>query len=133
MNYYIVKKGDTLWGISRKFNITVKKIAEINELDTSMIHKIRIGQKIYINEKNKINAEVVLKIILLDLSFKSIPKGTVKLEYDDKSKEIIFKDGVIYNIEILDHLKGLKVYYKNIKGTFDLIAHHKKLPIGKKF
>ena len=132
MNYYIVKKGDTLWGISRKFNITVKKIAEINELDTSMIHKIRIGQKIYINEKNKINAEVVLKIILLDLSFKSIPKGTVKLEYDDKSKEIIFKDGVIYNIEILDHLKGLKVYYKNIKGAFDLIAHHKKLPIGKK-
>src|SRR5690606_7464285 len=92
-----------------------------------MIHKIRIGQKIYINEKNKINAEVVLKIILLDLSFKSIPKGTVKLEYDDKTKEIIFKDGVIYNIEILDHLKRLKVYYKNIKGAFDLIAHHKKL------
>ena len=72
MNYYIVKNGDTLWGISRKFNITVKKIAEINELDTSMIHKIRIGQKIYINEKNKINAEVVLKIILLDLSFEGV-------------------------------------------------------------
>ena len=54
MNYYIVKKGDTLWGISRKFNITVKKIAEINELDTSMIHKIRIGQKIYIRSPAKV-------------------------------------------------------------------------------
>ena len=54
MNYYIVKKGDTLWGISRKFNITVKKIAELNELNSSAIHKIKIGQKIYISKTDKI-------------------------------------------------------------------------------
>ena len=132
MNYYIVKKGDTLWGISRKFNITVKKIAELNELNSSAIHKIKIGQKIYISKTDKINAEVVLRIILLDLSFKLIPKGIVKLEYDGKSNDIVFKDGVIYDLEILDHSKGLKVYYKNIKGTFDLIANYKSLPIGKK-
>src|SRR5690606_38607086 len=107
----------------------VKRLAEINDLTGSSIHKIRIGQKIYIN---KITAELILKIILLDLSFKPISKGIVRLEYDGKSKEVTFKDGIINNIEILDHSKGLKVYYKNIKDDFDLIAHHKTLPIGKK-
>jgi len=31
-----------------------------------------------------------------------------------------------------DHSKGLKVYYKNVNGVFDLIASHKQLPVGKK-
>lgn len=121
-----------MWGISKKFNIRVQKIAKINKLNGSSIHKIQVGQKIYIDEINKIEAELILKIILLDLSFKPISKGIVKLEYDGKSKEINFKDGVINDIEILDHSKGLKVYYKNIKSNFDLIANHKTLPIGKK-
>ena len=78
MNYYVVKKGDTLWGISKKFNITVQKLAKINKLNGSSIHKIQVGQKIYIDEINKIEAELILKIILLDLSFKPISKGIVK-------------------------------------------------------
>lgn len=41
---YTVKSGDSLWGIARKFNTTVKKIAANNNLPAS--GTLRIGQKI---------------------------------------------------------------------------------------
>ncbi|HCJ7484141.1 peptidase M23, partial [Acinetobacter baumannii] len=45
---YIVKSGDTLWGISKKHHISVKELARINSLSGRMIHNLRIGQKIYL-------------------------------------------------------------------------------------
>ncbi len=35
--YYIVKRGDTLWGISRSYNVTVNELKEWNNLDSSLI------------------------------------------------------------------------------------------------
>lgn len=35
---YTVKKGDTLWGISKKYNMNVEQIKEINSLDSDLIH-----------------------------------------------------------------------------------------------
>lgn len=42
-DYYIVKKGDTLYSIARKFNTTVKELKEINGLNGNTIS---IGQKL---------------------------------------------------------------------------------------
>ncbi|MFW2790280.1 LysM peptidoglycan-binding domain-containing protein, partial [Acinetobacter baumannii] len=39
---YIVKSGDTLWGISKKHHISVKELARINSLSGRMIHNLRI-------------------------------------------------------------------------------------------
>ena len=36
MNYYIVKKGDSLWSISKKFNTTVDELIKLNNLSTIM-------------------------------------------------------------------------------------------------
>ncbi len=71
---YIVKSGDTLWGISKKHHISVKELARINSLSGRMIHNLRIGQKIYLQNdvNNTNNFETQLKIILMDLSFKPI-------------------------------------------------------------
>ena len=42
--YHIVRKGDTLWGLARKYKTTVKQLAEWNNIKN--INLIRIGQKL---------------------------------------------------------------------------------------
>ncbi|WP_089606208.1 peptidoglycan DD-metalloendopeptidase family protein [Acinetobacter piscicola] len=133
-NIYIIKAGDTLWGISKKYHTTVKELAKINSLHGKKIHNLKIGQKIHL--KADLNGddehETQLKIIILDLAFKPILSATIQLEFDGKKITKTTKNGVFENILIGDHSKGLKVYYKNVNGTFDLIANHKSLPVGKK-
>ncbi len=46
-NYYIVQKGDSLWSISKKYNITVDEIKKLNNLSSNML---QIGQKLLIND-----------------------------------------------------------------------------------
>ena len=49
MNTYTVLKGDTLYGIARKFNTSVQSIKELNNLKTNDIY---VGQKLKINTDN---------------------------------------------------------------------------------
>ncbi len=42
---YIVKKGDSLWLIARKFNTTTKKIKKLNNLSSTRLH---VGQTLRI-------------------------------------------------------------------------------------
>ena len=44
--YYIVKYGDTLWGISRRFNTTVDKLVELNSIGNRNL--IFVGQSLRI-------------------------------------------------------------------------------------
>lgn len=43
---YIVKEGDTLWKIAKKFKSTVNQIAEVNEIDN--LDKLNIGEQLFI-------------------------------------------------------------------------------------
>lgn len=133
-NIYIVKSGDTLWGISKKNRTTVKELARINTLSGRMIHSLKIGQKIYLKEDATVGHkfETQLKIVLMDLSFKPILKATIQLEFDGKKVIKNTINGIFDDIGIEDHSKGLKVFFKNINGNFDLIADHKTLPVGRK-
>jgi murein DD-endopeptidase MepM/ murein hydrolase activator NlpD len=133
-NVYIVKSGDTLWGISRKHRITVKELARINSLSGRMIHNLKIGQKIHLKDESSSGHkyETQLKIVLMDLSFKPILKATIQLDFDGKKIIKNTTNGIFDDIGIEDHSNGLKVFFKNINGSFDLIADHKTLPLGRK-
>ena len=48
-NYYIVKSGDTLWSIAKKYNTTVDKIKTLNKLNNNLLS---IGQKLIISGDN---------------------------------------------------------------------------------
>ena len=43
--YYIVQKGDTLWSISKEYNISIDKLKELNNLKTNLLS---IGQKLIV-------------------------------------------------------------------------------------
>lgn len=47
--YYTVQKGDTLYSISRRFNIPIDEIIRINNLNTNILS---IGQIIYLQDQN---------------------------------------------------------------------------------
>lgn len=50
--YYIVKSGDTLYSIARKFNISVDKLKELNGLKSNLIS---VGQNLLVSELNASN------------------------------------------------------------------------------
>lgn len=44
--YYVVKKGDSLWGISKQYGVGVKELMDINNISSP--YDLRVGQKIII-------------------------------------------------------------------------------------
>ena len=53
---YIVKPGDSLWKIAKRFNSTVDELVRMNGIEDE--NKIIIGQKIYIPKFNYIKKEI---------------------------------------------------------------------------
>lgn len=51
-NYYIVKKGDSLWSIANKYGLSVEQLKEMNNLSSNMLS---IGQKLLINDGTDID------------------------------------------------------------------------------
>lgn len=129
---YAVKRGDTLWGISRKTGVEINSLARLNNLHGKTVHRLQIGQLIKLPATSgQHDTELTLQI--LDIKFAPIKNAHLKLEYDGKTQEIkADADGLVSGVLIDDHTKGLKVHFRGIDGTFSLIAAHATLPLGRK-
>jgi len=59
-DYYVVKKGDTLWSIARAYGLTVEKLKSLNNLTSNILS---IGQKLIISSGSNVpnNVYVVKK------------------------------------------------------------------------
>lgn len=51
---YVVKKGDTLWGISNQYGVSVTELAELNKVDAN---SLKVGQVLLIPIKSGINPD----------------------------------------------------------------------------
>lgn len=56
--YYTVKKGDSLWSISKKYGITVDELKELNNLSTNILS---IGQKLLVGLKESFSSTYKVK------------------------------------------------------------------------
>ncbi|MDI1472600.1 Membrane-bound lytic murein transglycosylase D precursor [Thermodesulfovibrio sp. N1] len=90
---YTVKKGDNIYRISKKFNVTVEDIKEANNLTTD---KLQIGMKLEIPEKN---SKITKKS-------KELKNSTEPQYHIVKKGENLYRIAKKYNISV-DELKRL--------------------------
>ncbi|TDR27043.1 LysM peptidoglycan-binding domain-containing protein [Hydromonas duriensis] len=134
MTVHIVKKGESLWKISKFYGLTVDRLASYNQLVGREAQYIRIGQKIKIPEF-KTDPDTSLDIRFIGLNFKEFTPKKATLSFDDKQvvfEEKDFKDGWLIGVEIHDFAKGLKIEIFNLENEPEKIFETKSLPIGKK-
>jgi len=90
-NYHIVQTGENLTEISNKYDLKVIDLIEINNLNNP--DSIKVGQKLIIRKKNKINSE------------------NYKINDDNKNNNLLESDKKIYGPLIIQSKS-----YKEIKG-----------------
>jgi len=84
--YHVVKKGDTLYSIAKKYETTVDALKRINNLPSD---KILIGQKIYLRNKEHPHQYYVTKRDIPSNGYHEIQKG-----------ETLYRLSKIYDIPI---------------------------------
>lgn len=130
--YYVVKKGDSLWGIAKHFGFSVEQLANYNGLTGKQKRLIHIGQKIYLPD-GKTGPDLKLSVKLVGLSGTPIKDAKLKITSDGKESELkTDSSGWLLGLDIQDHLKGLKIEFENYEGKWEKILNEEILPLGEK-
>lgn len=120
--YYIAQKGDTFYGISRKYNIKVAELFALNGLSSDSV--LKVGQKIKVpSEKSNTS----IKLAQIDQGNQEKQK-----EEDDKKKDDLpdikgadprkYKDGSSLSSSIVWPVKNPKVTYVSGKVSGVLLT-----------
>lgn len=134
MEKYTVQTGDSLWKISRKFNINIHELASINRLNTKAEqHIIHPGQVLNLPTKDK-PYDTQLDLKLYDLAWRPLKSAKVRLMFDSKTHGYVTDGtGSVAGLLIEDSSKGIKVELQHLnQKDYIVIANHEKLPLGKK-
>jgi len=111
-DYYTVKKGDTLWDIARKYNLTVSKLKEINNLSTN---NLKIGQVLKIKETKEDKASNYIEYIVK----KGDNLSTIANKYNTTVNELKTLNNLTSNLIKIDQVLKIPnkyIKYKVIKG-----------------
>jgi LysM repeat protein len=106
---HVVKKGETLFGLSRKYDVSVSVIAEANDLTTKT--KLKIGQKLNIpnatSDKPRLDAS-----LKKTLDRTSIKRG--------RWKNIV----IHHSATPVGNVKGMDEYHRKVRHMENGLAYH---------
>ncbi|MCK4338365.1 MAG: LysM peptidoglycan-binding domain-containing protein [Candidatus Cloacimonetes bacterium] len=100
--YHIVKKGDTLYYIGKKYGLSVESLKRINNLTSD---KILVGQKIYIVEKKTSQQYYVTQREIPECSYHLVQKG-----------ETLYRISKMYNLSLVELMEFNQLTSYTIKA-----------------
>jgi LysM repeat protein len=112
-NTYTVVKGDTLYSISRKFNISVDKLKEINNLSSNIIS---IGQVLKVSEDNNNNINYIYYTVIKGDTLYSISKRYKVSVEDIKSINNLSSNLLSIGQTLKIPENDIYTYYTVVKG-----------------
>jgi len=89
--YHIVKRGETLWSISKCYSVNLNKLADFNKIDDAK--SIEIGQKIFIPKQLQIKQDLSNAQYNRNSLFNWPHRGAVILGFKEK-KQDVFNQGI---------------------------------------
>lgn len=154
-NTYIVKSGDTLWSIAKKYNITVNELKELNNLSNN---SLKIGQVLKINDQMNVPSNENTYIVKKGDSLYSIAsKYGVTVDQLKQTNNLISntlsigqvlniptepinkEDYIVYTVKKGDTLYGIAnsynvtpnqlITFNNLSNTILQIGQNIKIPI----
>ncbi len=135
MNTYVVKQGDSLYAIAKKFNCSLEELQEVNKLATTMIYPNQVlfipnsKSDMYVTQKGD-TMKVVLDNLGIRLPSLNGYEGLLELELAPL-QQINTSDGtLVYNGETID-----EILFRNNISAKDFIELNKSswLKSGSRF
>ncbi len=117
-DYHIVKKGETLESISKKYSLPIQRLKLFNDLKKN---EVFVGQKLYLYPKKSYKSEFVTE--------RPIPKSGIHIV---KAKESIHRIAKMYGLNVFDILEINDLNTYNLKAGQRLLLRKKDVPLSKK-
>ncbi len=130
--YVVLKKGETLWRIAKRYNVSVKTLQKINKIKN--VSKINAGTRIYLpyTKKNakKIKKESMPKYSRLNIKLTHPVKGKILNNFNE-GRNVVQYNGIEYitkkNTKVSSALSGTVKYTGNMRGYGNIvIIQHSK-------
>ncbi len=102
--YYVVRRGDTLWSISRRYGISLRKLCKLNHI--SKHTKLRVGMRLRVNSK---------------ITSLNTGKKSAFIKHRVRKGETLYSISKRYNVRVKDIKKYNKIRRHLIKPNMILL------------
>jgi murein DD-endopeptidase MepM/ murein hydrolase activator NlpD len=127
---YIVKKGDTLWGIASRLRLDINHLARLNHLSKAQRHWLSVGQQLKLNG-DPIAEPSLVCINLVDSNGFPVVGAELKLSYQGGDYRLQTNmQGVSSTVQIPSPQTGFSVALMNVEFDWELIHMVPALPPG---
>lgn len=127
LDIYAVQKGDTFYGIARKYNIKVAELFAMNDLGENDV--LKAGQKLKVPSRNSSSAENLPDLKEADPRKYSGAKGSDGLVWPVKSPRVTYVNGKVSGVQlsasnkekVMNIMAGTVMYCGTYRGFGEVV------------